>query len=407
MAEGDATFEKGTHFRDRADLVDALKRWFEQTDEDTIGDLSYGRAPWLNFDSPAGLADLNADTRRTAIERMLAHARRAPDAPWEVIENNRGKVNKIVFDTNDTHEGWYAYLREPLAAPTTSKGTPLSQHAYIVQFPHPGGEHRPKTDVMPWNTEAHKRKFMTTAATYVDESGSSKRGPVVFWGEFEGHSRVVSRWPAGDPLPQMLHEPYLDTPPNGVVRQNTDPWVFGDRFHYSNCKQVTNHGRTVTAMQRLTEGSLILFGSSVDGHFVLDTALVIARKNGSYSPRNYDHLDVDDAFRIATLESLEPAADPSVEIPLTLFDGATPDDSVNGMFSFVPALPRDGEPPRFARPHIELPEINPKSKQSTRGSTKPRSLEEVRNAWEAVKQQVLDQDLVLATRLELPRRETK
>jgi hypothetical protein len=46
---------------------------------------------------------------------MLRAARQRPGEPWHVIENNRGKVNKIVFDFNDTHEGWYAYLREPLA----------------------------------------------------------------------------------------------------------------------------------------------------------------------------------------------------------------------------------------------------------------------------------------------------
>lgn len=115
MNEG-ATFERGTHFRSQDELVGALQRWHTDTDEETIGDLKFGRAPWLSFDTSAGIADLNADTRRTAIERMLRHPSKA-DASWQVIENNRGKVNKIVFDISDTHEGWYAYLREPLAAP--------------------------------------------------------------------------------------------------------------------------------------------------------------------------------------------------------------------------------------------------------------------------------------------------
>ncbi len=119
MAEVGRTFERGTHFRDLTRLVDALTRWVEETEEDTIGDLSFGRAPWLSFDTSAGLADLNADTRRAAAERVLTHARRGPNAAWKVIENNRGKVNKIVFDPNDTHEGWYAYLRRPLPQPTT------------------------------------------------------------------------------------------------------------------------------------------------------------------------------------------------------------------------------------------------------------------------------------------------
>lgn len=112
----DASFERGTHFRSRGELIEALQRWHDNTDDDTIGDLRFGRAPWLSFDTSAGIVDLNADTRRTAIERMLGHPSEA-EVPWQVIENNRGKVNKIVFNTSDTHEGWYAYLREPLAAP--------------------------------------------------------------------------------------------------------------------------------------------------------------------------------------------------------------------------------------------------------------------------------------------------
>ena len=115
MAEG-TSFERGTHFRSRSELVEALQRWHDETDEDTIGDLKFARAPWLSFDTSAGIADVNADTRRSAIERMLRHPSRA-EAPWHVVENNRGKVNKIVFDPSDTHEGWYAYLRDPLAAP--------------------------------------------------------------------------------------------------------------------------------------------------------------------------------------------------------------------------------------------------------------------------------------------------
>ena len=114
MTEG-TSFVRGTHFRSRSELVAALQRWHDDTDDDTIGDLKFGRAPWLSFDTSAGIADLNADTRRTAIERMLRCS--TADSPWQVIENNRGKVNKIVFDRGDTHEGWYAYLREPLAAP--------------------------------------------------------------------------------------------------------------------------------------------------------------------------------------------------------------------------------------------------------------------------------------------------
>jgi hypothetical protein len=111
----EASFERGTHFTSRAELVRALKRWVEESDEDTIGDLSFKRAPWISFDTSAGIADVNADTRRDAIERLPRQA--SGDRPWHVIENRRGSINKIVFDLSDSHEGWYAYLRQPLGAP--------------------------------------------------------------------------------------------------------------------------------------------------------------------------------------------------------------------------------------------------------------------------------------------------
>ena len=111
--------EKGTHFASRDELVAALERWFESTDEATIGDADlFKRAPWINADSAAGLFDVNADTTRRAVGRMLAFVRSHPTAPWHVVENQRGRVNKVVFDPLDSQEGWYAYLRHPLPAPT-------------------------------------------------------------------------------------------------------------------------------------------------------------------------------------------------------------------------------------------------------------------------------------------------
>lgn len=116
MAMEGGRFERGTLFRNRHELVAALKRWVDETNEQTVGDLRFKRAPWISFDTPAGGADLNADTRRDAVERMLRQT--SEGRPWHVIENRRGSVNKVVFDLNDGHEGWYAYLRQPIPEPT-------------------------------------------------------------------------------------------------------------------------------------------------------------------------------------------------------------------------------------------------------------------------------------------------
>ena len=109
------SFERGTHFQSQAQLVAALEHWVKEGGDETIGDLEFKRAPWVSFDTSAGIADINADTRRDAVERMLRQTR--DGQPWHVVENRRGSVNKVVFDPNDSHEGWYSYLRKPLDVP--------------------------------------------------------------------------------------------------------------------------------------------------------------------------------------------------------------------------------------------------------------------------------------------------
>ena len=278
------------------------------------------------------------------------------------------------------------------------------EQAFVVQFPHPGVEHRPKGVAMPWNVKPHARKFMVASGRYQEPRGSAVAGKVMFWGEWEGPSRVVQRWRPTHPLPAFLHDPHMGEPPAEGFRQNTDPWVFGGRYQYSNCKQLTNAGKTITSMQHLTEGSLILFGSSVNDRFVLDTALVVGRRQGAYTVRDHDHLDISEDFKIATIQSMSSSEDAQIDLQLTLYDGATPNEPYEEMFSFVPCLPFDGEGPRFPRPAIELPGIiNPKSRQSTRGSKQPRSLSEVKAAWKAVVEQVEAQDLLLGTHFELNR----
>jgi len=278
--------------------------------------------------------------------------------------------------------------------------------AYIIQFPHPGPEHRPPPGtIMPWNPGRHARKFMVAEARYRDERSVERHGNVVFWGEWEASSRVLRSWPKEGDLPRFLHHPLLEPPPEGL-RQNTDPCVFGETFYYRNCTRRTNQGRTATAMQRLTPGSLILFGSSVGGAFVLDTALVVGKRVAKLVPGEPLDVEVDHAFQVATLESLIDRAteeDKREERTFTLYASATPSRPVAGMFSFVPCLPHDGDGPRFARPAIGLPGIiNPKSRQSTSGSTRPRDVEDVVRAWDAVLSQVLDHDLLLATQFHLP-----
>jgi hypothetical protein len=273
--------------------------------------------------------------------------------------------------------------------------------ACIVQFPHPGPEHVPPGEWMGWNTGAHRRKFMVSRGTVMDDKGvHEKERQLVFWGEWEAPSRVVRRWPRQEGLATVLHEPYWEEPRLGGFRQNTDPWVLGDAFLYSNCKQLTP-AKTPSALQRLPVGSLILFGSVRGDTFVLDTVFVVGEVLCSFTPLAGD-LAVADPFRVCTIESLTTCEAEVAQASFTLYRGATPDDSVDGMFSFVPCLA--GASARFRRPAIELPgAINPKSRQSPSGAKILRPLSEVKSAWSSVVDQVTEADLLLGYALDLPR----
>ena len=284
--------------------------------------------------------------------------------------------------------------------------------ATFVQFPHPREEHVPRGGRMAWNVGPHARKFLVSPGRYFDATGDRGEADLVFWAEWEPPSEVVRDWPAAGWRPRWLQRPYWVRPATAAYRQNTDPWVFGDRMLYSNCRQ---HSKgNANAMQRLHRGSVLCFGSTMDGEFCLDTVFVVASAE-PWSPAD-GPADVEEAFTVCTVEAVgtgeaaaAACAPGGCAAPLgrryTLYRGATVDDPVDGTFSFVPARRADDPHPSFARPAIHLPGlVNPRSTQSYNGTNRPRPLVEVRAAWEAVRVQVLAADLVLATHLETPER---
>jgi hypothetical protein len=270
----------------------------------------------------------------------------------------------------------------------------------FVQFPHPGGEHVPTTDQMAWNTSNHLRKFLRAPGDYVDAEGHRATAELVFWGEWEAPSRVVRRWTASGRLPRAVHEPYWYRPTSGEFRQNTDPWVWGQRMVYSNCKQTMLAGHRTTSMQALPPGSLICFGSSIHDEFCVDTVFVVASAE-PWAPEHVDDLDVDDAFKVCTAASLVTGG--GVPAGLMLYRGATIDDAVEGMYSFTPARLAHDEDARFTRPPIRLPGlINPRSKQSANGANRALEPETVRSAWAQVREQVLAGGHLLAVHWATP-----
>ena len=159
----------------------------------------------------------------------------------------------------------------------------------VVEFTHPGVEYIPKkrvfdehviwkdekktSGIRKWNElPSHKRKFLLCKGTYVDKDWKAKQAPLTFWGEWEAQSYFKSTGLKKGISPQFLHKPFLDDSYSGLRKNNTDPFVFGNNFWYTNCKQ-----RKGSFTTRLDDFSIILFGTERKNGFYLDTVFVVGK----------------------------------------------------------------------------------------------------------------------------------
>ncbi len=114
---------------------------------------------------------------------------------------------------------------------------------------------------------------MQLCGDWIDEDGISGTGDLWAWGEWEAESELLRELDQmGDPgFPRHLWLPYYVRRQHGYRGlHNTDPFIFGERFLYSNC-----HQRWKSRLRTLSRGSVIAFGSK-KGDWVLDTVLVVA-----------------------------------------------------------------------------------------------------------------------------------
>jgi hypothetical protein len=231
-------------------------------------------------------------------------------------------------------------------------------------------------------------------------------GGVVFWGEWEPESEgepIASTVPDG---PRWIHRPYYIRPASypGDL-QNTDPYVFGDRFLYTLCRQtkpIRGQARP-TFLRDLAPGSLILFGSLKGGDFVLDTALVVAEGVLHDSLRWSTALAgrVSETYADVTMRPTYQTAWPH---ELRLYGGATLAEPIAGMFSFAPCLLSTLAPKGFARPAIRLKEVITPGLMMGAKATRHLSVERVKELWDSVVAQVIEQKLALGVRFDLPPR---
>ena len=152
-----------------------------------------------------------------------------------------------------------------------SKRSPKNGLAYKFD------KHFTNTGIRYWNNEElHKRKFIKHSGWYLENkygtfSTTPKKSELYFWGEWEPQSKFEL---TGNPyknkiLPHAIHFPAFST--RGIGSHNTDPFVFGKHFFYTNCKQARNK----KLMLNLGKDSIILFGSVLNNRFVLDTVFVV------------------------------------------------------------------------------------------------------------------------------------
>lgn len=283
----------------------------------------------------------------------------------------------------------------------------------VVQFPHPGPEHQVgKEGWTSWNLKEHRRKFLSLRGRYHDLNDQDRVGDFAAWGEWEGPSQLVRRFdrpPKTDALarktePRALVEPVFPgsaRPTAGL--QNTDPNIFGDRFRYTLCKQISA-GRP-TMLTRLSPGTLVLFGSNLCGNFVLDTAFVVS--DASIKHRRTNWLaevgpQISQCYRAVTMEPMY--GDPATpdELEFSLYQGATVSNPVHGMFSFVPCLPIEDVTTRgFPRPAIDLGEFTT-SKNLQNFKTTAADLDAIAKAWQSLVEQVRAAGLCLGLQVHEP-----
>jgi hypothetical protein len=160
-------------------------------------------------------------------------------------------------------------------------------------------------------------------------------------------------------------------------------------IRYAACQQLRRFSPTV--LQHLACGSIILFGSRVAGHFVLDTLFVVSDSEvySAATPpkigKSQDSADFNEST-LRPLYDLDNAC--SSPIQMRLYRGATFSKTICGMFSFFPCK-QFSTKRGFARPWIKLGQkmITQNLSQSFKVSPVC-SLNEMRLIWGEIVQQV-------------------
>ncbi len=259
---------------------------------------------------------------------------------------------------------------------------------------------------------------MKLTGEWLDHRGDKQSGKMHAWGEWEPESKVIHSFERNAQFPyspRYLWEPFWVPRKSYIGVHNTDPFIFGNCFFYSNCRQTSKGG---AGLKNLDIGSVIVFGSGKkvygERKWVLDTVFVV-KDYIDYNPLNPLKTLKDEVPNEFIHVAIKPLSENLGHVDgcvkkssqLRLYRGATPDSRVNGMYSFFPAIPEDSNRSAFSRPAICL---NPRyfnclNTQAPKGSAldSPRtSWEVLYELWDSLVCQTKKAGLVLGTFAQIP-----
>jgi len=105
--------ERDTHCESKAEFAELLRRWYDSTDEKTIGDLTVvkGVTSWVTVRTGGRDFRVHADTSRDGIRRYLELVGlHGATLPWHVERSRSGKINKVCVEPDKSPtKGLFVY----------------------------------------------------------------------------------------------------------------------------------------------------------------------------------------------------------------------------------------------------------------------------------------------------------
>lgn len=290
----------------------------------------------------------------------------------------------------------------------------------IVQFLHPAQEAIPLNEsdkCIPWNNNpTHRRKFLLSEGEYVNEQEKLEMDELTFWGEWEAQSEIISISKSDRHPPNYFNIPFVD-PSVPERTHTTDPYVFGRNFKYFICRQRAN----ANILKNLEPNSIIVFGSSINFKFCLDTVFIISNSKKKYNLNSIGQvLPISERgqFYFVSINPIygDTNCNPQVEEEDNCRINQAEDfayyeavsfserNIYNQMYSFVPCKTYNKAQSlnsTFIQPEIKLDFIQG---AQTRGiNSKECSIEEINAYWNEIVKQVEAQNLLKGTFFKTPK----